>query len=72
MTQFSFSDTQSPDENIRDFFQHIRQLDPDLAPILENCVVNLLPFPQPGPARNAARQRTNSQIEQSLDSMTRP
>ena len=72
MPQFSFSDTQSPDENIRGFFEHLRQLDPELSPILEACVFDLLPLPQQGPARNAARQRTNARIEQALDSKVHP
>jgi len=69
MTNFNFDKSKSPDENITLFFEHLQQVDPEMAAILETNVYNLLPLSQPGPGRNALRQQTNLIIERTLDSM---
>jgi hypothetical protein len=67
MANFNFDKLKSPEENIKLFFEHIRQVDPEMATILETNVYDLLPLPQSGINRNALRQKANSTIEKALD-----
>ena len=65
MTPFTFVDAISPEENIRAFFEHLREVDEELAHALEGNIDLLFP------SRDSRQRRTefNSKVQQFLDSL---
>ncbi len=65
MTNFNFDPDVSPGDNIKLFFEHLREREPNLAALLERNIEKLIPLPS-GVPRREARKSVNEAIRDAL------
>ena len=67
--KFHFIDGNSPEQNLRAFYDHLVSLDPELGPLVEQAVAELSPYPEDGPARSMKRKSANLGVKEALDQL---
>ena len=65
--EFEFDANLSANQNIAKFYQHMETIDPELANLLRTHLLAILPLPEGGTQRAAARQKFNQAILNHLD-----
>jgi hypothetical protein len=66
MCEFHFDEGLSPEENIEQFFEHLRSVDPDLTSLLEAHIDLMLPLPGDRQSRSTSRTAFNRAIDEAL------
>ena len=62
MSKFKFDPKDSPDENIGEFFEHLKSHDNEMAEILLKNLSRIDPLPDAPAQRTAARKNFNNQV----------